>query len=282
MINSVASILETPIENIAPHLLNRPKPSLWGRLINYLKRNLRWLPFLQHPDYTPFLLVSHHWSGSAWVHETLNSHPRILSVGEELRSSFSSKKGVRQAKHFFRTPQSRLVQALGCKMFYEDAYTPGGLVFWHYWKKKNRRIIHLQRRNLLRIVVLEELALQQQQASTNPQAEAADTADASGVKAVEIIPLILMQRMAHLENLQEVFKKQLIKYPHVLELVYEDLLENPEQQFRDIQLFLGVAPKSLTTFITRQHPEPLSKLLLNYEEVRLHLMGNRWEVFLDH
>lgn len=256
---------------------SRSKASFWLSFLNFFKRNLRRLPFFRHPNYTPFLLLSHQRSGSTWVHTALNSHPRILSVGEELRPNFSrNKKGAERLKQFFREPQSRLVLALGCKVFYEDCYTSPGILFWEYWRKKDRRVIHLQRRNLLRMVVSEEIARQQEQwSSTKPQAEN------SRAKAVEIIPEILMQRMAHIENLQEVFNHQLKEYSSVLSVWYEDLLERPQEQFDKMQLFLGVSPKPLISLLTQQNPEPLQELLLNYEEIRLFLQGNKWEAFLD-
>lgn len=263
-------------ELYAPGTISRPRASFWLRIINFLKRNLSRLPFFRHPHYTPFLLLSHHRSGSTWVHTALNSHPRILSVGEELRIYFSRQKGTEELKKFFRQPQSRLVQALGCKLFYEDAYTPEGLLFWEYWRKKRYKVIHLQRRNLLRIVVSEEIARQQQHWSSTEDSSLPGTE-----KAVEFLPEVLMQRMAHIENLQEVFSRQLKDYPKVLTVWYEDLVAEPEAQFERMQHFLGVAPRALFTLLIRQNPEPLQELLLNYDELQLYLKGNKWESFLE-
>lgn len=261
-----------------PYNSYRQRVFLWLRIIVFIKLYLNRLPFFRHPHYTPFLVLSYHKSVAAQVHTALNSHPRILTPAEELRGYFNLKKGAKQIKKFFKVPLSRLVQALGYKLFYEDAYSREGLHFWKYWRKKQRPVIHLQQRNLLRIVVCEEIAAQQQQgAFINHQQEG----NVISLPTVEIIPQILMQRMAHLENLQQVFSQQLKSYPRALSVWYEDLLEAPEQQFKAIQQFLGVTPRPLYSLLEVQNPAPLSALLSNYEEIKLFLKGNKWEVFLD-
>lgn len=244
---------------------------------NFLKKALRRLPFWRSPDYEPFLLLCHPRSGASRVNNALNLHPRILSLGEELRYCFGLSNGEAVLRNFFRKPQSRLVQALGFKFLYEDAYTAVGIGFWKFWREKNRKVIHLQRRNLLRLVVLDEI-YRQNKAQT---ALAADNSPAHALEAVEIYPEIVLQRMAHFDNLQQVFQKQLKAYPNVLNIWYEELEKNPEAVFLQIQQFLGVSPKSISSLLNRQDPEPTAKLLLNYEELRVILEGDRWGAFLD-
>lgn len=126
------------------------------------------------------------------------------------------------------------------------------------------------------MVVLDEIWKLNQQKSGADQQQTG-----SEVKSVEIYPEILMQRMGHFENLQEVFRDQLKDYPAVMSVWYEDLLENPEEQFNQIQKFLGVSPKPIHSLLSRQDRDPLKRLLLNYDDVEVLFRGSKWNAFLD-
>ncbi len=52
-----------------------------------------------------------------------------------------------------------------------------------------------------------------------------------------------------------------------LEVFYEDVLEQRDEVFNQVQSFLGVPPKRLTVTLRRQNPEPLRELLENYDEL---------------
>ena len=52
-----------------------------------------------------------------------------------------------------------------------------------------------------------------------------------------------------------------------LSLFYEDLVENREEAFCQVQEFLGVEPEPLTVSLVKQNPEPLPELLSNYDEL---------------
>ena len=52
-----------------------------------------------------------------------------------------------------------------------------------------------------------------------------------------------------------------------LSLFYEDLVENREEVFCQVQEFLGVEPEPLTVSLVKQNPEPLPELLENYDEL---------------
>ena len=53
----------------------------------------------------------------------------------------------------------------------------------------------------------------------------------------------------------------------LLTLFYEDLVENREEVFRQVQEFLGVEPGPLEVALRKQNPEPLPELLSNYDEL---------------
>ena len=53
----------------------------------------------------------------------------------------------------------------------------------------------------------------------------------------------------------------------ILELFYEDLVEQQDETFRQAQEFLGVEPGPLEVALRKQNPEPLPELLSNYDEL---------------
>jgi hypothetical protein len=62
---------------------------------------------------------------------------------------------------------------------------------------------------------------------------------------------------------------------------YEEFLEDREATFDRVQRFLSIEPLPLTVTVQRQNPEPLSKLIANYGEVRAGLAGTPYASFLE-
>ena len=52
-----------------------------------------------------------------------------------------------------------------------------------------------------------------------------------------------------------------------MELYYEDVLDDRERAYTQVQAFLGVEPRSLFDTTRRQHPEPLRELVANLDEL---------------
>jgi len=65
------------------------------------------------------------------------------------------------------------------------------------------------------------------------------------------------------------------------EVVYEEMVADPEPIFDEAQRFLGLEPIKLTIETRRQNPEPLRNLIENYEELREAYAGTNAEPFFD-
>ncbi|MCH7837948.1 MAG: hypothetical protein IIC26_05505 [Chloroflexi bacterium] len=52
-----------------------------------------------------------------------------------------------------------------------------------------------------------------------------------------------------------------------MELYYEDILDDRERAYTQVQAFLGVEPRPLFDTTYRQHPQPLRELVANYDEL---------------
>lgn len=67
----------------------------------------------------------------------------------------------------------------------------------------------------------------------------------------------------------------------VLAIHYEDMVADREVVFADIQRFVGVAPVSLTVTLRKQNPEPLRRLVKNYDELKAAFAGTLEAVFFE-
>jgi hypothetical protein len=204
-----------------------------------------------------------------------------------------------------RAPETR---AVGFKLLYSH--------IWGYTSLLERliedteiRVVHLQRRNLLRMFISSKLA------------------EASGVWRVDrgFTPAQLLQQrtwrralrrpgralaalrkllqqpeppaaasgkalMLSIDECQAFFAKAQHEVEHftrlftahaALSICYEEMVDDRGGVFGQVQSFLGVQPARLTVTLARQNPEPLSELIANYEELYTAFRGKPEAAFFD-
>ena len=76
----------------------------------------------------------------------------------------------------------------------------------------------------------------------------------------------------------EIFKQASLP---IFEVVYETLVESPEEVMLSVQQFLGVEPQSLQSLLVRQNTEKLSSLILNYQTLKNEFKHSEYEYFFD-
>ena len=62
---------------------------------------------------------------------------------------------------------------------------------------------------------------------------------------------------------------------------YEDLADQRQQVFDQVQEFLGVKTRPFTTTLRRQNPEPLNVLITNYDELYDAFRGGPYQEFFE-
>ena len=62
---------------------------------------------------------------------------------------------------------------------------------------------------------------------------------------------------------------------------YEDLADQRQQVFNQVQKFLGVKTRSFVTTLRRQNPEPLNDLIANYDELYDAFKGGPCQEFFE-
>lgn len=227
-----------------------------------------------HRNYRKFVVLGHARTGSNYLlggiknsasvrmhHEEFAGHKREIGQGfDEILSRLFS-------------PEVKQIKAVGFKLFYyhltEDE-----------WEKlmsdADIAFIHLTRRNYLRTIVSLDIAFKTKQWGLS-----ADRRQEQKPKTITLDPATLVARIEEIKRYEEVARERL-QGRQVLELVYEELVENPTQEFERIGGFLGIKGVSDRDIsYVKQNPEPLENLIINYDEVYALLVETKFAAFLN-
>jgi LPS sulfotransferase NodH len=156
--------------------------------------------------------------------------------------------------------ESRNIKAVGFKLFYEHLTRDE-------WEKllshKYIRIIHLTRENRLRTIVSLDIAFKTDQWGVSDNDKDKQLVE----KRIILDTSKLIDRLDQIQYYER-FTRDRFKDKHILEVVYEKLTTKPREIFQHIGGYLGVDdidPSKIT--LTKQNPESLEQLIVNYDEV---------------
>jgi LPS sulfotransferase NodH len=169
--------------------------------------------------------------------------------------------------------QDQSITAVGFKLFYNHLTDAEWLKFQSH---KDFKIIHLTRQNRLRTLVSLDIAFKTGQWTKSKNSVAARAVD----KRIALDPSTLLQRLTKLEADETLARERFQDRP-VCEVVYEDLVSRPMQVFHEIGEYLGVSdidPAQIK--LTRQNPESLERIILNFEDVRRALSNSSYSEYL--
>ncbi|MEZ5541455.1 MAG: sulfotransferase [Pseudomonadota bacterium] len=238
-----------------------------------------------------FVTVSTQRSGSTWLTDLLNSHPDIASYTELLllqgrgipdwgrykdmtywqtwREDLRGTARYVRPLGLFRYLDEALSrhadrQAVGLKLMYSQiVHFPETLL---YLRRRQVRIIHLVRRNVLD-VVLSGLAK-----SSRKVAHAQAGASVEQVR-LQVDTAWLLRQLSRRWRDQRWFGRLLPRLGvPCAELVYEDIVAEPAR-LDDCVRFLGCAPAPLGSGLTKLNPRSHADLIGNLEEVQATLRG---------
>jgi LPS sulfotransferase NodH len=220
-----------------------------------------------------FAIIGNARTGSNYLLDGLKSSPAI-QMYHEIFASHNREIGkeferILSTLYRYESKDTRLV---GFKLFYNHLTE-------EEWKKlvacKDLKVIHLTRRNRLRTVISLEIAFK------TGQWTKAGNAGEPKEKHVTLDPLKLMKRLEQIEEGEAATRRRFCDR-EMLEVVYEALVQSPHEVFRSIGAYLGVNgidPGKIR--LKRQNPEPLSQLIMNYDEIKSVLMNSRFADYLS-
>jgi LPS sulfotransferase NodH len=245
---------------------------------------------LGHSAYTRFVVLGRSRVGSNLLRGLLNAHPEVVAFGEVLRDASSldwdhtgyfQSDGVRvllqrdpvkflDASVLGRYPRS--VRAVGFKLFYYHARQGAQAAVWPYLRdRRELRIIHLKRRNLLQTHLSRKRAvLTDRWVNTSGQPEQPVIVSVDYDECLKDF----QQTRAWEDDCDREFAGH-----SLLQVSYEHLADDYSAEARRIQEFLGVPTRRVSPSTFQQTRQPLSATIANYGELKERFTGTAWQEF---
>jgi len=234
-----------------------------------------YLSFFGHQAYQRFAVIGHARTGSNYLLSGLKSSKHVR-VYHEIFADHNREigKDFDQIFSVLFQKESRNTRFVGFKLFYnhltEDEWEK-------FLSHKDFKIIHLIRENRLRTIVSLDIAFKTGQWTKSTRAKHRRPAE----KMVWLDTSNLIDRLERIQD-YETLTRERFRDRQTLEVVYEQLAKNPRQTFRRVGEYLGVNdidPGKIR--LTRQNPESLERLIVNYVEVRQLLKNTRFAQYVD-
>lgn len=231
---------------------------------------------LSYQNYQKFIIVSHARCGSNLLLSGLDLCPN-LHISSEIFAGHNRTIGENFdfiLKQLF-SKKPRNIRAVGCKIFYYHLTE-------EEWKKlaltSNLKIIHLKRRDVLRIITSLEIAFKTDSWKLSKESKMIEVKD----KKVNLNYDKALQKFKDLELWDTQLKKR-FKDSAIQEIYYEDLSADFEQSIVSLLDFLGLKnkPTEFPIKLKKQNPEPLCELIENYCELKEQFQKTRWYSFFQ-
>jgi len=243
------------------------QPDRWRGLYRRLAR---------HREYRRFIVLTRSRTGSNMLISCLGSHPAIHAEGEIFQRMNGRTSGEILDAVFGDRP--RRIRAVGFKIFYYHPLDAPRVGVWDVLQAmRELHVIHLRRRNLLRTLVSRKIA------GARDIWCSLDEDRAGGVEAGKQVTMTADELRAGFRQTREWEDEclRMFRVQPLLEVVYEDFVADPQVQFRRITDFLGLPYRPPQTSLRRQNPEPLRRLVINFEELAREFSGTEWAAFFS-
>lgn len=221
---------------------------------------------------TRFVVFGQGRTGSTLLASLLSSHPEVQCDGEILRAALTDP-FVHVAR--CQAASAKPVHGFKVKIYQlKDAQQIAPALFLNEMARMGTKIIFLSRRNVLRQVLSNRIAL-----ANRYHFRLGDTVV---LEPVRVEPTELLAAIASRDEHRR-DEEAAIGSLVVHRMVYENDLISPEAQRRSLEScfgFLGVAPEPVFTDLVRGVTGPLSSHIVNYASVVAALAGTPYEHLL--
>jgi len=245
----------------------RPKRTL--RIIKKKSWGLK-----KNNDYRKFIILSRSRTGSTLLATFLASHPN-KKVDHEIFHNLNGKDFRIVLKYQFGK-YPRRIDAVGFKIFY---YHPLDEKCNSLWKAlentKDLYVIHLKRRNILRTHLSWKLANE-----SNEWVKSKMSSTKLEKKKIFLSVDELNREFERTRNWEQEGDTMFAEHP-MIEIYYEDIVNNPETQLKKVTDFLGLSYFQPETHLKKQNPEKLYELINNYDELKNYFEHTPWEAFFE-
>lgn len=238
-------------------------------------------------DYTRFLCVGNPRTGSTLLMRSLNNHSHVVGYGEIVKNSDrypghyhefgNGEADFQQAPAMFLETRvfrkyPPTIEAVGFKIFYHHAPrdTAWGRAVWDYLlDQPNLKILHLKRRNLLKVFLSKKQA-----GSSGEYIKYSNDSH----KAISLDPNEARMFFEEMRASEAEYDALLSGRP-LVEVIYEEMTRNYSTVMRDIQAFLGVNYEDVNPGTEKRPGRSMASQIENYPELKDHFLGSPWESF---
>lgn len=250
--------------------------SRYRRIKNILKR-INIFPQLYgalfgHKNYARFAIVSYARTGSNYLSDGIKSS-KSVQMYHEIFAEHNREVGNDFDKVISRLyrRQGRRIENVGFKLFY---YHLTDVEWEKFLSHKDISIIHLTRRNRLRTFVSLEIAFKTDKWTSGRKDLSLQS------RIIRLNPNKLIKKIEEIEKYEKTAKERFFDRK-MIEVVYEDVVKDPINEFMRIGKFLGITDIDLQKIhIRRQNPESLRDLIENFDEISKLLEKTRFAEYL--
>ena len=230
-----------------------------------------------HQNYRRFIVLSRSRTGSNMLVSMLDSHPKIYAKGEILSRLNGRSHHQILSTVFGRQPF--YIQAAGFKIFYYHPLDDHTSAIWDILASMaDLHVIHLKRRNILRTLVSRTLA-----GVENKWVDRAGKGSQEGRErstAVSLSAEELREGFTETREWEQSPEYRFGNHPRIT-VDYEDMVNDPEQVFREVTEFLGVPFRRPKTELRKQNTRSLRETVANYDELKAKFAGTEWQPFFE-
>jgi LPS sulfotransferase NodH len=214
-------------------------------------------------QYTPFVILCEPRTGSTFLHTCLNFHSNIKSYGEVIREQVEKNHNgclLKLEEDLFK-PHASHLKAIGFKLFYFYYDHPSyANIFRQVIERKEIKVIHLLREDIFKLYVSLKIAQR-----TNIWSASSKNADKKKQR-IFVNPDEFRQFAETYIQRQQFFKK-LFQSHEIINVTYENLTKDSQQELEKIQQFLGAKTQVLQSLLQKQTSDDLEREVVNYDEV---------------
>lgn len=227
---------------------------------------------------TPFVILFEGRTGSSYLVTSLSKHPNVRAGWEELvqLKPLGHEAQTEWTRKALTAPLIGRFGAVGFKTKLRDIAAP--MQFSQFLRERNVKIIHMQRRNRVKVAISE----------INCNVLHARTGNYNVYKKDDRLPPIrievpeFMSTLAMREQLDSDLKRFVDGlYLPTLDVYYEDLLLDEPGTLQTIYEYIGVAPRMTKGSSYKNTDDDLRNALLNFEELKAAVSGTPYEEMFD-
>jgi len=243
-------------------------------VIKIILRKLKSLPkcLIGDTNYGKFVVIARARTGSNLLLSLLNNHPQIRAYGEKF-----SHLGSKNTKLIFNEIfPKKSTKTIGFKLFYYHPIDSEDKSIWEILKNDtNFKIIHLQRKNVLRAHISELIARKSDLWMDRGSNEVGLVKKKININVDEFYR-VLEKNEKHIEKVKNQFQQH-----KMIDVFYEDLVDNRSKTMERVFDFLNVSNHDSKTDLIKQNPEKMNDLIMNYEELVEKLINSKYSFMLE-